>query len=232
MSAPDTEGLIAISKQLNIISLLTYLVPLAVGIWRWHYLSPAYKKIVWFVLIAGSLLNTLSEICRIVWQNNLAFVYLTNWTETFFLSWTFYLSFRSPIIRRRFSWAIGAFIAIALVQVIFLRGLYASNTYARVAQSILLSGASLVYFEQTLQELRNIRLNHDPMFLVSTGVLIYFAGSLMVYVLEDSMYAQKQYDQVWIMYSIQFILLIVFNFLLALALYRTGQNAKRVNLLI
>ncbi|UOQ74576.1 hypothetical protein [Hymenobacter cellulosilyticus] len=228
MSAPDTGGLIAVSKQLNIISLLTYLLPLGMGIWRWRYLSPAHKKILWFVLLAGIVLNSLSEIGRVVWHNNHAFVYLTNWAETLFLSWAFYLSFRSETIRRRFLWAVMAFGAVALVQVVFLRGPYASNTYARIAQCILLVGAALAYFEQTLQELRNIRLNQDPMFLVSTGVLIYFAGSLMVYVLEDSMYAQKQFGQVWIMYSIQFVLLIIFNLLLALALYRTKPTPQQV----
>ncbi|GAA4018077.1 hypothetical protein GCM10022408_34730 [Hymenobacter fastidiosus] len=117
---------------------------------------------------------------------------------------------------------------VALVQVVYFRGLYASNTYARIAQSILLIGAALLYFEQILQELRSIQLEHDPMFLVSVGVMLYFAGCLMVFILEDSMYAQKQITQVWMMYSIQFVLLIVFNATLTLALYRTRENVKRV----
>ncbi|TGE16765.1 hypothetical protein [Hymenobacter elongatus] len=230
MAVPDTEWLVTLSKQLNILSLFTYLLPSAIGIWHWHYLSAAQKKVVWFVVVAGTLLNALSEISRVVYHNNLIFVYLITWTETFFLSWAFYTSFHSAATKRRFIWAIIVFIGVALVQTLYFRGPYASNIYTRIAQSILLSGGAMVYFEQTLQELRNIHLNRDPMFLISAGVILYFAGTLMVYLLEDSMYAQKQFQQVWIMYSIQFILLIIFNCFLTYALYQARQSKTENNL--
>ncbi|WP_345115322.1 hypothetical protein [Hymenobacter algoricola] len=228
MSASEAQRLVQISKQLNIISLLTYLLPLVIGFWRWHSLTPACKKLVWFVLIAGCLLNALSEISRVVWHNNHLFFYLNTWAETLFLSWAFFLSLHSSKVKRFFAWAVILFFVVALVQVIYLRGVYASNTYARLAQSTLLISAALLYFEQTLQELRTIQLEYDPMFLVSVGVILYFAGCLMVFTLEDSMYAQKQFTQVWIMYSIQFVLLIVFNFILALALYRASKSPEQI----
>jgi len=226
---PEAGWIVQVAKQLNILSLLTYLFPLVVGLRRWQHLTPAHKKLVWFVVIAGCLLNALSEISRVVWHNNLLFIYLTTWAETLFLSWAFYLSFRSATVRRLFAWAILLFVVVALVQVVYLRGIYASNTYARIAQSILLIGAALLYFEQTLQELRNIQLQHDPMFLVSVGVLLYFAGCLMVFILEDSMYAQKQFTQVWMMYSIQFVLLMVFNAILTLAFLNAGLKQDQSN---
>ncbi|GAA3944784.1 hypothetical protein GCM10022406_28760 [Hymenobacter algoricola] len=138
------------------------------------------------------------------------------------------MSLHSSKVKRFFAWAVILFFVVALVQVIYLRGVYASNTYARLAQSTLLISAALLYFEQTLQELRTIQLEYDPMFLVSVGVILYFAGCLMVFTLEDSMYAQKQFTQVWIMYSIQFVLLIVFNFILALALYRASKSPEQI----
>lgn len=85
-----------------------------------------------------------------------------------------------------------------------------------------------MYFEQVLQELRNIRLERDPMFLVSVGVTLYYSGTLMVFVMEDSMHKHQQTNQIWTMYMIQSVLLIGFNALLALALYRASKKENPV----
>jgi hypothetical protein len=220
---PDTEWLVSFAKQLNRISLLTFLFPAVVGIWHWHLISRPFKALVWYALIPGCLLGTLTEVGRLVWHNNLIFTYLVIWLETVFLGYLFYQNTHVESSRRLLKAGFVVFVVVAATEWLYFEGITGNQAYTRATQSILLIGATMLYFEQILQELRNIQLHRDPMFLVSIGVILYYAGALMVFILEDSMHRQHQANQIWMMYIIQFILLIVLNMLFALALWYASR---------
>jgi hypothetical protein len=221
MPTLDSTMLVTIAKQLNLISVFCYLLPIAVCIRRWQALLPLHRKFVLFALTTLLGINILSEVARQIWQNNIIFIYLSIWLETLFLSYAYYQTFTSRLTRQILVFAVVIFVVTALSEYIFWSGLYGTKTYTRMAQSILLIGAALMYFEKILRELRNIRLERDPMFLVSVGVTLYYSGTLMVFILEDSMQRDHQINQIWIMYGIQATLLIIFNILLSLALRNT-----------
>lgn len=216
----NSLALVAFSKLLNIVGLLTYLVPLGVGLRRWRRLQPAYRPLVGFVLVPGTLLNgLLSEFGRYVQHNNIAYLQLALLGETLFLSWAYYNSFRSVAARRLLVLALGIFLGIYAFEMLYLNDVPNFNhiVYSHITQSILLVGAAVVYFEQTLRELRNIDLSQDSMFMVSVGSMLYYAGTLMVFVLEGQL--QDQPDTIWIIYIIQSVMLMVFNGFLTLALW-------------
>lgn len=224
MPTLDSTVFVSLAKQLNLASVLSYSLPIAVCIWRWRFLSPAYRTLIFGALFTILSLNILSEVSRRIWQNNLLFNYLITWSETLFLSWTYYQTLHTRNGRRVLLTGTIIFIVVALMESIYWRGDYGAKTYTRVCQGVLLVGAALVYFEQVLRELRNIQLERDPMFLISVGTTLYYSGTLMVFVLEDSMHKNHQIDQIWLMYSIQSTLLIIFNFLLAFALHHVRQT--------
>ncbi|PJJ59150.1 hypothetical protein [Hymenobacter chitinivorans] len=222
MSTPDHNLLVTIAKQLNLLSVFCYLLPLAVCIWRWPVL--ARRRRIGAALVLILVLNIWSEVGRRYWHNNILSTYLIIWLETLFLSYTYYQTFNTRLNRQLLVGASMVFLATAVSEYVFWAGLYGTKTYTRMAQSLLLIGAALMYFEKILRELRNIRLERDPMFLVSVGVTLYYSGTLMVFVLEDSMQKNYQINQIWLMYSIQSVLLIAFNGLLAVALYNSSKS--------
>lgn len=215
MPTLDSTELVSLAKHLNIISVVSYLLPLLVCIWRWPSLLTEHRPFILGALLTSLTLNILSEVGRQVWHSNILFIYLIAWTETLFLSWVYYHAFHALRHRRWLLIGVTLFVLVASFESFYLHGLYGARTYTRISQSILLVGASLVYFEQVLRELRNIRLERDPMFLVSVGVTLYYSGTLMVFVLEDSMHKQQQTNQIWIMYIVESILLIGFNIMIA-----------------
>jgi hypothetical protein len=225
MPTLDSTLLVSIAKQLNLLSVLAYLLPLLVCLWRWQLLPAAHRALILLALVTSLGLNVLAEVGRQVWHNNLLFISLGTWTETLFLSWAYYQAFHTRRNRRVLLAAVGVFILIALAEPLYWHSMAGGDSiYTRVGRSILLIGAALMYFEQILRELRNIRLEQDPMFLLSVGVTLYYSGTLMVFVLEDSMQRLHQTNQIWVMFIIESVLLILFNLLLTLALYHASRR--------
>ncbi|UOQ74575.1 hypothetical protein [Hymenobacter cellulosilyticus] len=222
----DSEQLVLFARQFNNVALLTYLLPLAIGLRRWRVLLPAYRPLVWFVLVPGCLLNALlAELGRHIWHNNVLILQLATVGETLCLGWTYYYAFHSERGRRVLLACVGLFLALYIAEAFFYHvATSGPPIYTHIAQSVLLVGAAVAYFEQTLRELRNIDLSEDPIFMVSVGSILYYAGTLMVFILESKL--QDQPDLIWIMYIIQFILLIVFNVFLAIALWNGDQPAE------
>ncbi|MCB2408343.1 hypothetical protein [Hymenobacter lucidus] len=224
----NSEELVRFAKLFNVVALLTYLIPLGVGLYRWRSLQAVYRPLFWFVLIPGCLLNgALAEFGRHVLHNNVLFLQLATVGETLLLGWAYYGCLHSERARQILLAALGIFTGIYLFELLYLNGgnfRAAQDVYTHVAQSILLISAAVAYFEQTLRELRNIDLGQDSMFMVSVGSILYYAGTLMVFVLEGQL--QNQPDLIWMMYIIQFILLIVFNTFLAIALWNGNRQIE------
>ena len=88
-----------------------------------------------------------------------------------------------------------------------------------VTESLLALVLVGLYFRKLLQELRVQRLSHDPMFWVSTGVLLYFLGKLQIGLF--SQYAMQHYSKAfnkW-MWAIHALLLLVLHSCYCLALW-------------
>ncbi|TGE29671.1 hypothetical protein [Hymenobacter metallicola] len=225
----DTEQIVAFARQFNNVALLTYLIPLVVGIWRWKSLLTVYRPLVWFAIVPGCLLNgLLAEIGRHILHNNIFFLQLATIGETLFLGWAYHYAFHSSFARKVLAGGALIFLATYFIEAFYINDFgVGQDIYTHVVQSLLLVGAAVAYFEQTLRELRNIDLGEDPMFMVSVGSILYYAGTLMVFVLESQM--QSQPDLIWTMYMIQFILLIVFNVFLTIAIWNGNHQTECIS---
>ncbi|SHJ05313.1 hypothetical protein SAMN02745146_2130 [Hymenobacter daecheongensis DSM 21074] len=227
MPAADIVWWANLAKKLNILALLTFLVPLAVGLWRWRRLAVAHRPLVWFALGPGCVLGLASEIGRYVFRNNIAPLRLTVLAETLVLGWAYWYALDSPRTRLFLLGALGVFGLVFVAESVYWHGFWrGENAYAHTVQTFVLLSFALLYFEHLLRELHTIRLEHDPMFLISVGVMLYYAGTLMIFLLENSMQRLHQIDEIWTMYIIQAVLLMVFNGFLTLALWNANRPAR------
>lgn len=112
--------------------------------------------------------------------------------------------------------ALVVFLLVACYETVLLGGYkpYGPNNPATHA----LQFGVLLYFDQTLHEER------DPLFLISVGVIFYHAGTVLINLAADYMMFSADPGIIWTMYMVQFILLILFNFLLAPALALAGRT--------
>jgi hypothetical protein len=56
------------------------------------------------------------------------------------------------------------------------------NTMQRLVESVLILGLVLLYFYKVIRELVIVRLEREPLFWVSVGLLLYFAGNVFIFV--------------------------------------------------
>ncbi|KAA9332173.1 hypothetical protein F0P96_11855 [Hymenobacter busanensis] len=214
-------SIVAFAKQLNLLTLATAVVPVGVGLTRRHLPQEA-RCLLAYALLATLALGTLSEVGRYVWHNNILILRTETWLGTVLLAGAYYQALPLPAVRRRLPALLVSFTLLAVAETIWLMDWHRYDSpYMRVAQSVLLIGLALRYFEHLLLQLRNIRLERDPMFLVSVGVVFYYAGAISIFVLETQLTLKP--DQIWVMYIVEFVLRMAFNGLLTAALWHAGQ---------
>jgi succinate dehydrogenase hydrophobic anchor subunit len=172
-------------KAVSFISLFGVLVPLALGIWRWHGLSKSARIIV--VYFAFWAVEAFVDLWIKHQKGSNFFLYhITVFVETWLLGYAYYLSVRSDKLRRWFLPAGLLFSAVALADAFVWSGLDKLNDYARSVQTAGLLACTLLYFEQWVREVRHNNPWWDFMFLLSVGLAVYYAGSVMSYLIMDS----------------------------------------------
>ena len=73
------------------------------------------------------------------------------------------------------------FLLLCLADSLWGAGVQHLNSYSRVMESTLLIALALLYLFVLYKDLNYIYLEYDPLFVLSCGVMIYFAGTAMAY---------------------------------------------------
>ncbi|RTQ50726.1 hypothetical protein EJV47_08840 [Hymenobacter gummosus] len=220
----SSDWLVAVSKQLNVLSVVSALVPAAVGLMRRHFLTAA-GRCLWACTLLGSLLfGGLCEYGRIVLHNNLLFLRTQVWLEAVLIGLAYYHTFTSPRRRRILLGLMVVFTLGAIYETGWLMDWRVSNSpYLHVGQAVLLIGLGLAYFEQLLSHPHRVRLTREPMFLASVGSVLYCAGTVFVYVLETRL--NYDTDLIRMIFILEYGLRIVaLSGLLTAALALDGQT--------
>lgn len=221
--------LVTLAKQLNLLSLATCLIPLAVGMRYWVRLSVPLRVVTVTVLLQV-ILGLLSEIGRYVWHYNILFLDLLTITETLGFGITYVLVLSRFMPRYVLLGLLALFAGVAFYETI-VRGSYHSDGPPNVAtftlQFIVLLVAVLLYFDQILHDLHAILLERDPMFLISVGITLYYAGTVLVNIAAEYMKDGADPGIIWTMFMVQFVLLIFLNLVLSRAMWYAARSSHR-----
>ncbi|UOQ67336.1 hypothetical protein [Hymenobacter volaticus] len=218
MLTSDLAWVLKVRLVLTYTSELSLLLPIWVGYRRWAVLQKHHKVVLW-CCVMWTVLTVIGEILFAVKQHNLFVWNTVTILETLFLSYAFYLKIRSSKARRLLRIAAGVFVVLAVTDFFYLSGLKATTVYAVAAESVFLITTVLLYFEQLLQELRTTSLGRTPMFLIGIGVITYFAGTLMVFLLQNSVSGIQE----MLMMTVNSVLSLVLNSIIAWAFFLIGK---------
>ncbi|RTQ45263.1 hypothetical protein EJV47_25635 [Hymenobacter gummosus] len=177
---PFPNWFLTTQYTLNLISSFGVLIPLAIGLRRWGILSPAARIIVGYFGF-WSLEAFVDQWSRRVLHTNMYLFHVTVLVETLLLGWAYYQVYDLKPVRRIMPWVGVAFTLVALADAFWINDLQHENAVARVVQVSLMLAMILLYFEQWVREMRTDNPWHNFMFLVSVGLAIYYAGSVMSY---------------------------------------------------
>lgn len=222
--ALSTEWLVALSKQLNTLSVVSALVPAVVGLVRRRYLTAA-ERCLWVCALLGNLLFGVGcEYGRIVLHNNILFLRTQVWLEAVLLGAAYYYTFTGARSRQVILALLLTFTLSAIVETVwFMNWREGNGPYLHVTQAVLLIGLILAYFEQLLSHPAQVRLLREPMFVVSVGAVLYYAGTVFVFVLETVL--RDNTDLIRMIFILEYGLrTVALNGSLAAALWLSGRR--------
>lgn len=201
---------------------LVNLLPLSVGGIRFKKLSHQQKNmlllvVLWFVL---------DGIGRILWINAMSNLFLGHahtLLEFLLLTRVFYLSLNDFVHRKLFPFIAIAFTVLAIANTVFVQALELNNSYIKLLESLLLISFSLLYFYRVGKEMKISRPENEPMFWISTAVLIYFSGSIFIFLNANFilLYSEGLGVRIWFIHAVFFIL---FSILITISFWK---NQKR-----
>lgn len=160
------------------------LLPFGLGMERWRAHSPAARAVIWY-LGFWSVEIFVDLWSRKVLHTNVYLYHVTVLVETWLLGWAYYQVFDLQPIRRVMPWIGALFTWLALVEAFWLTGLHDTNRITRAVQVVLMLTLVLLYFEQWTRKPQATRPRHDALFMTSAGLAVYYAGSVMGYLLQE-----------------------------------------------
>jgi hypothetical protein len=169
---------------LGCISTATIALPVMAGIIRYGRLSAPLKILSWLLFYSGAN-AALTSWLAIKGINNQLFINIFTLVELTLFGWVFHKVFESRGMKTLITFGVLACVAFTVINLFFLQG------FSMALESMLLTVLALLFYYKTFREERVQRLERYPLFWLSSGVLLFFAGNLFVflfssYVLTDS----------------------------------------------
>jgi hypothetical protein len=142
-------------------------------------------------------------------RNNLFLMPIYTVGELWLLGLVYRATLQSAAFTRSLPWVVGGFTAYATLDSLLGADLTQFRPGQQVVQSILVLSFVGLYLRKLLQELTVHRLGREPMFWVSTGLLIYFLGYLQIALFSNYLlhYSDQLNMNIWAVHSLLFILL-------------------------
>ncbi|GEM_PF-1524970 len=167
------------------ISSLSIIIPLIVGLVRFRKLSPT-QKLLSYLVIASALTEIIANILWYQQLRNLEVynVYaLINFNLlAIILSRHLYLTWRKPL-----KLFLICFNGYFIIDALFFKDLkhweYNFNSNLTTSASIILIVLALSYFHKLLKEVRYQKLERNSQFWISSGIVMYYSGTLILFLL-------------------------------------------------
>ena len=169
-----------------------------IGALRFKHLSPALRYlagVVWF----GLLLELVSDVLSAKHIPNLFLGPLDSAGGFLLLSLVYRRALQSATFSRVQPWLAGAFVLYAGISGLLLPETTRFKPLLQVVECLLVLLLVVLYFRKLLNELVVQQLTRDPMFWVSTGLLLYYLGKLQISLFSNYMmqYSRQFNIVVW-----------------------------------
>ena len=151
-------------------------------------------------------------------MNNMPIVHLFTFAEFVLIALIYRKNFK-----KKSKDYLGAFLLIVavylLVNPIYPSNLFEFNSWARMIESLVLIILSMLWFIKIFQEMKIVKLSEHPMFYINSVVLLYIEGNFFIFTYYNLVVNQNQelMSNIWNIHS---VLNIVFNILLAIAIWK------------
>ncbi len=207
---------------LGVASAFSVLVPVVAGIIRYQRLDKALKVFAWFIFLS-LLFDAAFVYTANRGINNLVLSSLFRIIQYAAFSMLFYYSFRSRIIRKGIMAILICFLFFSVVNLLFLQGASQFNTWTQGISCILLILFVLLFFFELFKAGKVKRLERYPLFWVASAALLYFAGSMFLFIFSNLVLAVSN-EALDGLYSIHSVINMVANIIYAIGLWLSPRK--------
>lgn len=177
-----------------------------------------------FLLFAGIVVEIFARILIHYKQPNLPLLHVYVVVEFILIGWMYQLYLHKLYSRYVIPVIIVAFSLFSIINSVFIQSIFTFNSHARAIENLLIIILALSYFYKMLKELKVRYLEKHPMFWINSGILIYFSGSLFLFIFSNYGIIDKSIARLtWIFHA---FLNIFINIFYAIGLWLSRENSE------
>jgi len=208
--------LVIIIRIISIAVLVGGLLPVVVGFAKYRSLNTT-KRLILTLMGCSLIASIVQYVLAIQKIPNLFIGHFYVLLEFVLLAYIYRLTLKQYIHQAVFSIINIGFICFSLLNAFHIQGLKANNSYQRTLEAVIVIAWILMYFYKTLKELKVQQIEREPMFWFSGGALIFFAGTIFIYIFSNYLlqYSAKLAIAVWAAHAF-FLLLFYISAAIAL----------------
>lgn len=201
------------------------LIPAAWSLTRWSALArrfPALLAYVWLVVLVESL--GAYAILTGVKNNTILFNFFSI-GELSLLCLLYHRQYDRPVLRALALGFVAGYVPLAVYR--YSQQPYGYDGLVMSVENLMLIVLVLLYFYRLLQNLEASRLSRFPMFWFSAGILMYFAGSLFLYMFGNYLVANQKMPKFPALWNVSYYANIVFHLCLAVGIHHVRGLDER-----
>lgn len=211
--------------DVDFFSFLSVFVPLLVGLFLYRRVLVTTKILIFFVAITAVLeIGVLVFYC-LKW-NNLFFFHIHTFVEFTLISWIFVRLTEKHWMKIAISSILPLFMLFSICTILFIENVVGFNSIQRHVEASIIILYVIMYIIETADY--SGELWHEKPFLIfALGLLLYFAGSLFVFIFANEMFSTGK-DTAWVIHGVLNIILnLVITFVIAKSIVYPKKN--RIN---
>jgi hypothetical protein len=185
------------AKLLLSISPFFVLIPLAVLFFRFSYLTTPLKWIGAYILLCAAT-GFISYALWCMHANNLWILPIQATFELPFLFLALYKAIADQKTKPLIFSIIILFVLFSTINSICFQPLFSYNAYSETIGSTLIIGYCIYYFIDLIKQMKVTNLGTTPMFWIASSVLLYYASSLFLYGMRNSIVNKSSSLNMWI----------------------------------
>lgn len=154
-------------------------------------------------------------------DNNIWLSHISTPVEFTLIAAIFYYNLNNTLAKKGIVIATAVFVVFTISNVIWGEGITQMNSMPRLFGGAAMISMAVMYFYQTANELKYTYLDRDPMFLLSSGLIIYEAGIAVAYSMFNKALAES-YDAARMCITVLLVLNIFIRIVLMMAMKRSS----------
>jgi len=151
-----------------------------------------------YFLIWNFIIEVLALVFMKLGMNNLPLLHIYTLGEFILFSFFYKSLLHKPVVLKKvFPYLVGAIVLLIVLNSVFIQSIYTFNTYAKSAVQIIIIGFAILYFYNLIENRSLSQKKAKGLRLVNSAVIIYYSGSLFVFMYGFSIDVSKPYIMLW-----------------------------------